>query len=683
MKIKRIRLKNIRSYEDQEIIFPEGSVLLSGDVGSGKTTVLLAIEYALFGLQPGQRGSSLLRNNASYGEVVLEFEISDKKVVIERRLKKSAKTISNDYNSISINDQKIELSTTEIKSKILKLFGYPPEFLKKTNLLYRYTVYAPQEKMKEIILEDPDTRLDSIRHIFGIDKYKQIRDNIETISTDLKEKSKLLQGEIQDFDSLLHSLELKTKNISILENNIKIKDDEIKAEISVNKNIEFEVEEINKKLKEKEKFEKEAEKTKILLSTKEDGLSSTEKEYAEIVENISKFNKNFDSQFYDSILMERNNSKNKIEQLRSLNVENISLISFLNQKKQELKDKKERIFKINFCPTCLQNVPENHKHNILNESERELSEIDTKINSLIKEKPAMLEQIELEKKKLESIEGKKEELEMIKSRLNYFEEANRREGLLLKQKEFYEKDIILLKKHLDSLKEDILAYSKFNNLLKIKKAELNKAIEREKNLEISLAELKKELELSNNELKEITKKIKEKEEKRKNLINLLELQDWLTNQFSNLIGFIERNVLIKVRYEFSRLFNKWFHMIAGESFESQLDENFSPVIMQGGIEMEYSFLSGGERTAVALAYRLALNQTINSILSQIKTKDLVILDEPTEGFSETQINKIRDVFNELKINQLIIVSHEPHIDSFVDNVIKLKKEGEISVLDQQ
>ena len=124
-------------------------------------------------------------------------------------------------------------------------------------------------------------------------------------------------------------------------------------------------------------------------------------------------------------------------------------------------------------------------------------------------------------------------------------------------------------------------------------------------------------------------------------------------------------------------------MIAGESFESQLDENFSPVIMQGGIEMEYSFLSGGERTAVALAYRLALNQTINSILSQIKTKDLVILDEPTEGFSETQINKIRDVFNELKINQLIIVSHEPHIDSFVDNVIKLKKEGEISVLDQQ
>lgn len=62
MKIKRITLDNIRSYEHQEITFPEGSVLLSGDIGSGKTSILLGIEFALFGLQPGQKGSSILRN---------------------------------------------------------------------------------------------------------------------------------------------------------------------------------------------------------------------------------------------------------------------------------------------------------------------------------------------------------------------------------------------------------------------------------------------------------------------------------------------------------------------------------------------------------------------------------------------------------------------------------------------
>ena len=62
---------------EEEIIFPEGSLLLAGDIGSGKSSVLMAIEYALFGLQPGQKGNSLLRNNTQTGEVSLELEINN------------------------------------------------------------------------------------------------------------------------------------------------------------------------------------------------------------------------------------------------------------------------------------------------------------------------------------------------------------------------------------------------------------------------------------------------------------------------------------------------------------------------------------------------------------------------------------------------------------------------------
>jgi exonuclease SbcC len=98
--------------------------------------------------------------------------------------------------------------------------------------------------------------------------------------------------------------------------------------------------------------------------------------------------------------------------------------------------------------------------------------------------------------------------------------------------------------------------------------------------------------------------------------------------------------------------------------------------------MEYSFLSGGERTAVALAYRLALNQTINSVFSRIKTKDILILDEPTEGFSSSQISKMREIFEELDIGQLIIVSHETQIEDFVENILKLKKENNLSVIEK-
>ena len=100
--------------------------------------------------------------------------------------------------------------------------------------------------------------------------------------------------------------------------------------------------------------------------------------------------------------------------------------------------------------------------------------------------------------------------------------------------------------------------------------------------------------------------------------------------------------MLKLREEFSKLFSNWFSILVPEGLSAKLDEQFSPVIQQQDYELSYDYLSGGERTAVALAYRLALNQVINSLLSKIKTRDLIILDEPTDGFSESQLDKMRD-----------------------------------------
>ncbi len=194
MKIKKIILENIRSYESQEFNFPEGSVLLAGDIGSGKTSILLGIEFALFGLQPGQRGNALLRNGADSGKVVIEFEVDGDAITVERTLKRG-KSISQDYCAISINDgDKKEISVTELKSKILDLLNYPKEFSKKQNLLYKFTVYTPQEEMKEIILEDPELRVNTLRHIFGIDKYKRILENTSLLLSKIREEKRTKRG---------------------------------------------------------------------------------------------------------------------------------------------------------------------------------------------------------------------------------------------------------------------------------------------------------------------------------------------------------------------------------------------------------------------------------------------------------------------------------------------------------
>lgn len=78
-------IRNIRSYERAKIEFPLGISLFEGDIGSGKSTILMAIEFALFGLG-NQRGDSLLRKNTLKGSVILEFEIEGKNGRIERRL---------------------------------------------------------------------------------------------------------------------------------------------------------------------------------------------------------------------------------------------------------------------------------------------------------------------------------------------------------------------------------------------------------------------------------------------------------------------------------------------------------------------------------------------------------------------------------------------------------------------
>ena len=189
MILKKIILNNIRSYKNQEVIFPEGSTLLSGDIGSGKTSILLGVEFALFGLQPGQKGSSILRNGEKEGSVILEFNVDGKEIIVERSLKKG-KAITQDYCLITINGEKREFSVTELKDKVLEILNYPKEFSKKQNILYKFTVYTPQEEMKQIILEDPEIRVNTLRHVFGIDKYKKVLENVNILASKLREEKR-------------------------------------------------------------------------------------------------------------------------------------------------------------------------------------------------------------------------------------------------------------------------------------------------------------------------------------------------------------------------------------------------------------------------------------------------------------------------------------------------------------
>ncbi len=673
MIIKKIILNNIRSYENLEIEFPEGSTLLSGDIGSGKTSILLAIEFALFGLQPGQKGSSILRNGAVYGGVIMEFEIDNKQVTIERTLKRG-KSISQEAASITIDDEKRELAVTELKNKVLELIDYPKEFAKKQNLLYKFTVYTPQEEMKQIILQDSETRLNTLRHVFGIDKYKKILENSSLLLAKVREEKRVKQALISNFESEKSSIIEKQNQLTEKEKALVLLESEFIEKQKIRTEVQNKINQISDKIEEKKKTEQEIDKSRLVISGKKEAISSNLK----LIESLNKQIKELSSLSFDeSILLKLELEIQQFKQKRDLlSEEKLKLsseTSSLNLKNCDLDSLKKNISDLDVCPTCLQDVDSVYKSNVINKFESEVSKNVKKIEEL------SLEQRRLEKSfnevdfQISQKEKELSEFRITKVRIENLNEKHERVQELEKSNFHLSEDIIILTNQIESLKNLTFELQKYDLIFQKEKSNLDLALSEERKSEIKLAETKKELEFIKQQILDLESQIKKAEETQKHLSYLLQVEEWMSKKFIPLISNIEKNVMIKLKAEFSNTFSEWFSMLVSDSFNVRLDDSFTPIVEQQDYEIDYAYLSGGERTAIALAYRLALNQVINSFLSKIKTKDLVILDEPTDGFSEQQLDKMRDVLQQLNAKQLIIVSHEQKIEGFVENVIKLKK----------
>jgi exonuclease SbcC len=678
MIIKKVVLDNIRSYEHGEVEFPKGSTLLSGDIGSGKTSILLAIEFGLFGLQPGQKGSALLRNGKSEGGVLLTFEVDGREITVERTLKRG-KTISQDYSAITIDGRKEELAVTELKQRVLDILNYPSEFSKKQNLLYKFTVYTPQESMKEIVTEDSEVRLNTLRHIFGIDKYKTIIENADILRLKLREERRVMEGVTLNLDEDKKSISRKESELDKME----LSTNSLKAALAEKSNLrrikEKEKDEVSGRIDEKNELKQELGKSRILLLSKRESVLKNEKSMKEIKSEIEEFsNVNFDeSIFYETeklIADLKKEKENFYEKDLRINAE----IQSLKAKSEEHKKIHDTFSDLQICPTCYQEVDSVHRANVLNKSYNEISLSSRRIEELTMERKITLENLKSADLKISDSEKRLTDLKILKMKLESAAEKEKKIMELERENELLKKDVFILEKHTQDLNDAVFNLSKFDSIFSEKEKELKDALKQEKIAEIRLAEVKKEIEVCKRAIAELKEKVERVETIKKKLAYVTELENWISKKFVPVISFLEKNVMNSLKKEFSSLFGEWFQTLVADNFNVRLTDDFTPIIEQQDYEVDYEFLSGGERTAIALAYRLALNQVINSVMSRIKTRDIVILDEPTDGFSEQQLDKMRGVLEQLNVKQLIIVSHEQKIEGFVENVIRFRKNYGIS-----
>ena len=247
---------------------------------------------------------------------------------------------------------------------------------------------------------------------------------------------------------------------------------------------------------------------------------------------------------------------------------------------------------------------------------------------------------------------------------------------LLQQYEKQEKDLHLFIEQKQLLIKDI---DKLNSEFLEKRKLLEKMIIDEKTVSSELTKQTTEAQFLDKDIERINKEIEDKNKIKEKIAAVNNLINWFSDKFTPLTVLLEKQIMLTIYREFNECFITWFTtLMDDESVTIRLDEDFTPIIHQNGYDTSFEYLSGGEKTAVALAYRLALNKVVNDYVSSVMTKDIIILDEPTEGFSYEQLDKMKDVLDQINVKQVIIVSHEAKIESFVQNIIRLNKSGHVS-----
>jgi len=138
--IKRVRLKNWRSHYDTDLRFDEGTNVIIGINGAGKSSVLEAIFFALFG--PPERGyyERVLREGASEGAVELVFEVDGKEYSVKRVFTAKGQKLTELRGAKTIITERAK----DVDGEIVKILGMDQK-------LFKEAVYARQNEMAYIL----------------------------------------------------------------------------------------------------------------------------------------------------------------------------------------------------------------------------------------------------------------------------------------------------------------------------------------------------------------------------------------------------------------------------------------------------------------------------------------------------------------------------------------------------
>jgi DNA repair protein SbcC/Rad50 len=669
MIIKSLRLENIRSYKQHEIQFVPGTTLFEGAIGCGKSTILMAVEFALFGLG-SEKAGALLRTKESKGAVTLCFEADNEEFEIQRTLNRKGKTtIQQGDGYIKSKEGTIQLAPTELKERVLQILNFnEPIDPKAQSNIFRYAVFTPQEQMKAILVMDSDARLQTLRKAFRLEGYKIARDNAENIANIIDKQADRYEAQSYGLDQTNQFLETKKQELSTYEN-------ELSSELSKETEAEKKIAGVKQR--------------QIELIDERGKLSAAEGELPEVKKQIQDKTRIKDNHLRLSVNAKKRISdiqlrqnQLKLEKPTEKTLEQLKqeLSEFQNQQRAMIASQGKinakiqdyvHIEKKGNCPTCDREADSTEFAGRISTKQEEL-------NKITKD----LEQCDSDLVQTQNlIEKVKEHEQATRRNEEYAAQILEQEQINIENEtktKTLEEELENLGKREEEAKKAIELFANLSQQINEIDSALTQAQNAFRIIGIKVSSTKTKIEEIKKRISELNVEKTEKEQYAQKSSFLHEFEIWLSGYFIPTIENIERHVLIAINEEFNGLFQHWFASLVDDpTKEAKIDEEFTPVVEQDGYDQDVQYLSGGEKTSVALAYRLALNMLVRKVSSSMKSS-LLILDEPTDGFSKEQLFKVRDILGELQCSQIIIVSHEKELESFADQVYKIAKTNGVS-----
>ena len=681
--IKSIELVDFLSHSDTKLEFDNSTTVFVGQNGAGKSSIIDAITFALFGKHTRKNNKSLIRRGANQGYTKIKFSANGKNYQALRKIDSKGALIAQfseevDGNLKIIAEGERKQFDESMTKEIEKTLGIEFEKLKIASIVQ-------QGELSTIIKAKPKEFKELVNAIIGIDKLDIALGLMRTVQKEfrnhIQEKLGYDDTQIQFLENKITEYENESKNAKpkleklVIE---KTKTEELvlnlEEEIQTNASKESQLKELNSKKNE-------------LISYARDVIKSIQREVSEKEQTVKECKPCFVLSKNKQELETETKEIQKILVSIEIDLSNLEKKQARYEEKEELATKLE--LKDGKCPVCDSIVdhlnPDFQKEHI----ENEIVEIGKKIEELKNERSTLLEKL---KKLSDDLEESKEAATILKTHkiTNELQLEEIIAEIKIKTKQIQKIPITVnsgqlveagtLDSHTKLLYENITLLEKstegFNqeNFLKMKESLHNHRNELSK-IDQDYGEISGNIKKINSEIEKLGTILNDVKQVQGYVGELEEIQNVVYNRDGPVGKSLRSWSLEVISEKASEYLEKLNTKIQRISLsEKTRDVNISCYSRNTTLELES--LSGGEQVSIALALRLGMAHLLGA-----SNLNFMILDEPTTHLDSERRKSLVNVLSQLtniKENnssmQFIIITHDAEIfeDSTVENIYKFE-----------